>query len=167
MSVRQIRGLKWAQQLAGRPKCIPACRPRGAKAEGLRYERSLARRLPLADHGKWFQFEDAAGPGFCQPDLLVTLPGGRVAILEVKYSWVPEAHLQVSGLYVPVVERALGVEALPVVVVKRLTEGMRGTSVTGDLWHACQLAAAGFRPVFHWLGKASVMSPAMLDLEAA
>lgn len=166
MAIRQIKGLKWARQLPGRPKCIPTSRPRGAKAEGLRYERALAKRLPLAAHGVWFEFADSNGPGYCQPDFLLTLPNGALAILECKYTWVAEAHAQLAGLYAPVVREARGADVVGVVVCKRLVEGMKGTVVTADLWHACQLAFAGLRPVLHWLGKSTVAGPRLLDCVA-
>lgn len=166
MAIRRIKGLKWAQQCA-RPKCIPKGRARGACAQGLRYERSLAKRLPLAEHGQWFEYEDSNGLGYCQPDLIVKLPDRTWGVIEVKYTWVPEAHLQIEALYLPVIEAARQEPVCGVVACKRLVEGMRGTTVTGDLWHAFQLSAEGRRPVFHWLGKASVMSLRLLDLEAA
>lgn len=166
MSPRTIQGLKWARQLAARPTCIPKVRARGAKAEGLRYERLVAKRLPFALHGQWFEYEDLKGHGYCQPDLLMEIQGHQ-CILEVKYTWTAEGHYQLERLYRPVVEMALASPTVGVVVCKRLEEQMPGTSVTGDLWHALQLARQGGRPVFHWLGRSTITSPRLIDLNLA
>jgi hypothetical protein len=90
---------------------------------------------------------------------------GCQCVLEVKYTWTAEAHFQLERLYLPVVQMALGRQCIGVVVCKRLEERMPGTSVTGDLWHALQLARAGSRPVFHWLGRSTITSPRLIDLE--
>ena len=62
---RTIVGLESARALAGRPLSIPKGRPRGAKADGIRYEKLLAKALaPLGfEHGRWFEFVDANGYG--------------------------------------------------------------------------------------------------------
>ena len=165
--IRQVKSLKTAYALAGRPACIPKSRPRGAKALGLQYERALAKRLPFAQHGPWFEYWDAAGRGLCQPDFLMETPLGQIVILEVKYTWTPEAILQIERLYKPVVELALGKPCVGVTVCKRLLPAMAGMTITGDIWEAIAVARKGQRPVFQWLGKSPVFSPKMLDLKAA
>ena len=164
--IRNVKHLEWARQCA-RPQCIPVGRPRGAKAQGLRYERLLASRLPLAKHGQWFEFTDGRlGHGYCQPDFLLMLPEVTV-ILECKYTWTVDGHLQIERLYKPVVAEALGKPAVGIVVCKRLEAEMRGVSIVGDLKMAISLAVAGHRPVFHWLGKATVSLPSPRYVEEA
>lgn len=146
MSHRVIRGLKWARSGTG-PE-LPTRRPRGAKALGIRYERALARALPAAQHGQWWEFEDSAGHGWCQTDLIGEF-GGQVVILEAKYSWVEKGHEQMEQLYAPVVEMATGRAPLMVQVCKNLRQGVR--HVSGDLEAAIAKARSG-RSVLHWLG---------------
>jgi hypothetical protein len=154
---RQIRDLEWAKTCLW-PGAIPHPRPRkgSAKAAGLAYERALARQLgPEATPGQWFEFCDSAGHGWCQTDLLLV---GRqqVLVMEVKYSWVPDAQAKLAGLYLPVVQRALGRPALGLVVAKRLTVETRGQArVAASLGDAVALARAGQKVVWHWLGPGS------------
>jgi hypothetical protein len=150
---RQIAGLEWARP-SKRPAGIPIGRPRGAKLAGIRYERGLASALPAAKHGQWFEFKDAAGPGVCQTDLLLG-QSGFCLILEVKYTWTIEGHRQLEQLYLPVVERAIARPCLGIVVCRRLVEGMRGIEVARSLAEAVEIAAAGRRPAWHWLGPRS------------
>lgn len=149
---RTIRGLKWARTCQ-RPGGLPQARPRGAKAAGLRYERSLASALPCpAKHGQWFEFEDSAGRGICQPDLLVNWQG-HLLVLEAKYSWCPEGHQQIDGLYLPVVGLALRRPVSGLVVVRRMLGQMPSWARrASSLDEAASLALAGHRVVWHWLG---------------
>lgn len=151
---RVIAGLKWAQ-LA--PKAIhrPG-RAKGAKGQGLRYERLLAKALPGAQHGVWFQYSDMNGLGACQTDLLAVLRT-CVVVIEAKYTWVPEGHLQLEALYKPVVERVFGKPMLGIVVCKRLVPGMTGVHVAPSLTAAINIAQHGGRAVWHWLGAAAPM----------
>lgn len=144
---RRIVGLKWARECE-RPKCIPKGRPRGRKAAGLRYERQLAKALPEAKHGQWFEFEDVNGRGYCQTDLLLHLGGWGIAILECKYTWTLEAQRQLDLLYRPVVERAFMLPVRCVVVCKVLVpEAPLAAPTLGE-------ALASGR-VWHWLGATS------------
>ena len=155
---RIVQGLKWARVLDAWPQCIPASRARGAKAQGVRYERALARALPAAKHGQWFEFEDSNGRGFCQVDLMLQLANG-VLVLEAKYTWTPEGHCQVEQLYGPVVGKAWGLPVRGLVVCKRLVPGMPGSVVvTGDLEGALVQLASGARVVLHWLGGTTLAS---------
>lgn len=138
----------------GWPPRIGHPRPRrgSAKAAGLAYERSLAGALPGAVHGQWFQYRDAAGLGWCQVDVLVE--GQReVLVMEVKYSWVLEAHEKLERLYLPVVRMALEKPAVGLVVARRLDSEMKSAHVShsGDLGSALALARQG-RACLHWLG---------------
>lgn len=154
---RTVQGLKWAKAIE-RPKCIPVGRARGAKAQGLRYERSLAKALPCAKHGQWFEFEDRNGRGFCQVDLMLQLLSG-ILILEAKYTWTAEGHLQIEELYSPVVSAAWGMPVAGLVVCKKLLPGMPGVSVAGDLDTALHYIARGQRTVLHWLGGVTLARP--------
>lgn len=155
---RTINRLKWAKALSERPSCIPLGRPRGVKGLGLRYERSLARALPAALPGQWFEFEDSAGRGFCQTDLLLPY-NGKIGVLEVKLSYTREAEDELRGLYVPVVRKALGREVFGLVVCKNLRPGAPG--VRGELVQALEEAAGGLLVTWHWLGNHQPMSRAL------
>lgn len=146
---RIVQGLEWARR-GERPKGLPTGRARGAKAAGLRYERSLSKVLADWEHGSWFEFEDSNGLGWCQPDLLTWWVGlGAVVVVEVKYTWVPEAHSQLELLYRPVVELALGAQMIGVVVCRALAARMPGVAVVSSL----QEALGAKRPVLQWLEK--------------
>lgn len=149
MAHRRIRGLVWARS-CDRPKNLPWVQSRGAKAAGLRYERTLARGIYRAAHGQWWEFEDKAGRGFCQTDVLVELSGG-VLILEAKYTWTEEGHRQIEDLYLPVVSKALGLPCIGAVVCKILTPEVPKSSIVGSLDEAIHLAQRS-RTVLHWLG---------------
>src|ERR1700731_4570649 len=101
--MKKIQGMVFSAARCPRPPCIPRSRPRGAKAQGLNFERALALSLGGAIHGQWFSYEDSSGPHFCQTDLLVV--GGRALIIECKLTWLPEAWAEVKGFYVPVVAK--------------------------------------------------------------
>ena len=151
MAHRKVKGLQWACQLAGRPKIIPLGRPRGVKALGLRYERALARAVPMAKHGLWFEFLDANGPGFCQPDLVIE-GQEAVLVLEVKLSWVPDGHTQIEELYRPVLAACCKKPVYGVQVTRNLRPGMGAVTVVGSLQEAVAEAKAGRLVCWHWLG---------------
>lgn len=149
MSHRQVRGLIWARR-AERPTGLPHGRARGAKAAGLRYEAGLARALPDALHGQWFQFQDERGLGWCQPDLLFEESG---LILEAKYTWVPEGHSQLESLYLPVVGRALQRRVFGLVVCRALPGKLPpGVTLVHSLAEGRSVASRGLRAVWHCLG---------------
>jgi hypothetical protein len=79
----------------------------GAKRDGIRYENALAKALPDALHGQWFEYVDGSGEHrWCQTDFLI-IGDSRVLIIECKLSWTLEGHRQINELYCPVVSRAL------------------------------------------------------------
>lgn len=148
---RVVSGLILARRCP-RPRGIPVSRPRKAsKVAGLRYERELAKALPVGLHGAWFEFWDDNGPGHCQPDILVDL-GSRMLVLEAKYTWVEAGHGQIEHLYRPVVEMALGKPTIGVVVCKVLTPEVVRSWVCRGLEEAIQRAGTGSRTVLHWIG---------------
>lgn len=152
---RVIQGLRWAKALPGKPSCIPVGRARGAKAAGLQYERALAKALPSAKHGQWWEFEDGLGHGYCQTDLVMIVSGGSL-ILESKYSWVAEGHTQVELLYMPVVAMATRKPAFGGVVTKRLKPGMPPLVIARSLGEFAAAALARRRVVLHWIGTGSL-----------
>ena len=151
---RQIIGLRWARPCT-RPSCIPVARPRGAKAAGLRYERALANAQCGAVRGQWWEFEDANGHGWCQTDVLLRPDDDCAIVQECKYSWTLDGHVQLERLYLPVVQRALGVTSvIGIVVCKRLVPEMtlQGVTIASTLQGALNSAASGRRVAWHWLG---------------
>lgn len=148
MGHRVIKGLQWARPRESGP--FGRSRARGAKAQGLRYERALAKALPSAKHGQWFEFCDLFGSGWCQPDLIYDL-GHALLVLEAKYTWVPEGQTQIDHLYRPVVEKALGKPVHGVVVCKTLIPGM-SCRVFASLREAALAAMSGDSVVLHWQG---------------
>ena len=154
---RRVSRLKWAIALTSRPSCIPVARARrGAKAAGLRYERALARALPGAEHGRWFEFDDVDGRGYAQVDLLREFDE-FVLVLEAKYTWTLEGHHQIEWLYRPVVEKALAKPVRGLVICKVLASGMNeaGARVFGSIDEA--MSANVPRAVVHWLGAGPII----------
>lgn len=80
---------------------------KGSRAKGYTYQRVVGRKLrdlgltPLSS--QWFSFHDAAGHGYCQIDHLVLFPTG-VLLIECKLTQTDSAFLQMSQLYVPILE---------------------------------------------------------------
>ena len=153
-------------RLIERPNCIPKSRPRGTKALGLRYERSLAKYLPGATHGQWIEFADRNGPGFCQPDFLLNFRPRCMVVLECKLSWTFDAVEQLDNLYRPVVEKVFGLPAVGVVVTKNLVRFPPGYwKVCSTLGAAIEVAEEEKMSIWHWLGTPSTAR--MLKLLAA
>lgn len=154
MPHRVIEGLQWARRASEAPFGKPRAR-KNARGAGIRYERLLAKALPQAIHGRWYEFADANGRGFCQPDLLLDTSSGLV-VLEVKLTWVEEAHSQIEQLYRPVLRLAEGASVAGIVVCKTLSPGMRFIPVVATLAEALPLALAGRLVVLHWLGTSTL-----------
>lgn len=135
--------------------------PRGAKAQGLRFEALVHRGVPSSTRGQWWHFCDANGPGWCQTDVL--LIGSTFAlVLECKLTWTPEAGKQLGRLYKPVVEKALSRPMVGVTVIRGLGEQWRealrlGETLVEDLPSAISLAKAGGRPVLPWRGATGLL----------
>lgn len=138
-----------------RPSFIPASRPRGAKALGLRYERAFAKAVPSATHGQWFQYTDDSGPGWCQPDFLLE-SRKRVVIIEVKLTDYLGALAQIENLYRPVLRAAYPEKkVLGLVVLRHLSATPKGVKVWSSLREALSAsedAPSGAAPLLHWLG---------------
>lgn len=151
---RRVAELVWARRAERVPAFATGTRrPRGAKRDGLLYERLLAEALPEAEYGVWWEFEDQAGRGWCQTDLV--LVGTRsVLVLECKYSATDEAWEQLEGLYKPVLERALAKPVLGVQVARNLYgKPQPGIVICHTLVEAITISRAGnARPLLHWKG---------------
>lgn len=147
---RVVQGQVWASPCP-RPACIPHSRPRGVKAVGLRYEWALAKALPSAKHGPWYEFTDQNGPGYCQPDCVWDL-GTHLAIFEAKLSNIAQAEAQLKGLYLPVLQAAHKRPVVGIIVVRHLSPQVDLARVVDSLGAA--LNASNYCvPVLHWLGR--------------
>ena len=155
MTFRPISDLISATQLPKRPASIPSPHStQGKKYIGLAYERGLASALPSALHNPWFFYHDANGPHYCSPDFILPANPKCLIILECKYTWCPEAHDQLSQLYVPVVSLALQIPTFGVVVCRNLRPSMPGCAIFNsfvDLLEASCAFSSGYH-VLHWLG---------------
>jgi len=142
----------WARPCPRPP--IPKTRPRGAKADGLRYEKLVAKAIPEAKHGPWYEFQDINGRGYCQPDLVVVQREG-VLVLECKLSNYFEGLQQIERLYKPVLFAAYKRPVYGIVVVKSLRSDIPARIICASLDGArdlLKLTPTGV-PVVHWLGR--------------
>jgi|SRR5215472_12443256 len=156
---RQIEGLKSAIALLERPSCIPQPRPRGAKAAGLRFEKSLFAALSKGIRGQWFSFEDKNGPGYCQTDILYSFLPRYMVVIEAKYTLVPGAHTKLVNLYLPVASKALNAPVCGVVVVKNLDPRFRRGQIYTDLPSAAAASyEQGYPTLIQWSGQALLPS---------
>lgn len=128
-------------------------RPRGAKAAGLRYERALAKAIPLALHGQWFQYRTPDGPAWCQTDLLL-LGKKRAVVIEVKLSDYLGARVQLQNLYLPVLRAAYPhLEPFGVIVLRSLEQVPADMEVFESLAPALRSQDT---PLIHWLGQGAI-----------
>lgn len=148
MTHRIIRGLLWAHQAARAPH-QPTKRRRGAKAIGLRYEKALAKALPSARHGLWFEFADANGRGFCQPDFLIELFGVPF-VLETKLRDCCGGLAQIAELYQPVMSMVLGKRVCGIAIVRTLSALPPSITAHQGLREAANAALGGTPSVLLW-----------------
>lgn len=158
MAHRRIRGLRFAQSIA-RPEGLPAARPRGCKLDGLYYERQVAKAVPWAIPGAWFEFTDLNGHGKCQTDLIFGYRAGDVRelfCLEVKLSLVEDGFDQLELLYLPVLRHCYQVPTYGIQVTKNLRGAGRAWGkppiICSSLGDAMHQARQGKRVAWHWLG---------------
>lgn len=152
---RTIQNLAWAAPTP-KPDFARRARPKGAKAEGLRYERACAKALPGAEHGPWFRFEDQNGLGYCSPDLVLRRRGVTV-VFECKLANTIVGQRQIMELYAPVLHMAFGHRVLGVVITRSLarTPTANLALVRATLAEALELSASGAVAILHWLGHPS------------
>lgn len=145
--MRSIVGLTWARACPW-PSCIPhKSRLRGARAAGIRYEKAVAKAIPNAQRGQWFEYSDANGHGYCQPDILVV---GRstVLVIECKLTDTELARQQLDYLYLPIVEHVYRRPAIGIVVVRHLTRATPRAAICTTLSEALRNRGE----LVHWLG---------------
>lgn len=149
---RNIQGLEWAR-LASEAPHRPPRGLRGAKAKGVAFEKQLLRALPTsARGGVWIEYCDRNGRGYCQPDILLKVADREILILEAKYTWRLEGHVQLENLYRPVVNLMLGGrwQIYTVEVCKLLTADTPRACVVTSLRDAIAASAFGKMAVLHW-----------------
>lgn len=142
----------------GKPASVPGPgRPRGAKRLGYKYEadfaKALAEKYPAAVlFGQWFQFNDRNGKGYCQTDIILKTTKINI-IFECKLTDVDTGRSQLSHLYFPVVEKALGKPVLGIVVTRHLSKETLMHLVVDTLKDAV-LSAQTCIPTLHWRERA-------------
>lgn len=157
--MRLLNGLLVAKKTEW-PGSIPKPRPRiaSSKWKGLAYEKALAKALPGAVHGQWFEFIDSSGKARCQVDVLVE-GEALVLVIEAKLSWVPEAQAKLNGLYLPVVTKALAKPVIGLVVAKNISrQTLAAGWISRDLREAVAMLKDGSSPVtLHWSGSGPLL----------
>jgi hypothetical protein len=146
---RVVDGLQWVEQ-AESP--WPKSRPRGAKGEGLRFEKALAKRLLGARHGLWFKFQDFNGIGYCSPDFIVNYEQ-FVLVIEAKLTDTDEGRAQIEQLYSPVLQMHYRRPIRGVLVCKNLRQG--SGNIVPDLVSAVRLSENCI-PTLQWRGKGPI-----------
>lgn len=135
----------------------PRERIRGAKAQGLRYQRSFSKTLasalgrqgiPPGLANPWYEFTDAHGRGMCSPDHVVFLRGS-ILVFECKLTDCPEAYSQLDKLYRPVLQKCYSLQVLCCVVANYLTpDSLRPcTTIEEVVNYNCQMRTI---PLWHW-----------------
>lgn len=141
-----------------KPKFIPAPRRlRGTKRLGIAYERALAKAIPAATHGQWFEYRHADEPSWCQIDLLLE-SARRVVVIEAKLTDLAAARQQLDELYLPVLRVAFPEKSVRgVIALRHVTNVPEGVEIwdkfSEALWAARETGSA---PIFHWLGKGPI-----------
>lgn len=102
----------WAQFFPGQPSHIKPQRARGARAEGIRYEKKVQEFLKKQDWGDYelipspwiiFRTGESKRDRFCQPDaLLVNVKTKHIVVIEIKLQHTQNAWWQIRQLYEPV-----------------------------------------------------------------
>ena len=134
---------------------------RGAKAAGLRFERAVRRQLikqfpkaqslplPTLSHGPWYEFTDANGRGYCQPDFVIQTER-EVFALECKLTDTVAGEAQLRELYLPVLRMAHGLPAYGIVLVRHLTPATDRSRLVPNLSTAIVVARSAIHTL-HWL----------------
>lgn len=155
MSRVVVGKVDWARPCT-KPSSIPASRPRGRKADGLRYEKLCAKAMPEARHGEWYEFYDINGRGWCQPDLLI-ITLNAVIVLECKLSNYFEGYKQIERLYKPVLQAAWSKPVVGAVIMKSLRSDAPAKLICPSMNDALALLRQDRTcvPIIHWLGRAN------------
>ena len=112
---REAEDIAWAK-LRAVPPSFAGRRTRltGSRAAGVRYEKKIHEEfLQRYPHNylpsPWFEFQDAHGRRWCQPDgMLIDIRQGLCVIVEVKHHHTGEAWWKLQRLYLPVARQILG-----------------------------------------------------------
>jgi hypothetical protein len=159
MFCHQVSDLRSARLLGERPSHIPIGRPRGAKAAGLRFQRTVGAALEAKlGHnvlvGPWFEYIDSGIRRHCQPDFIIYRPqSGDFVVAEAKLTWNFEAYEQLWRLYVPVVRRQSGLSVSAMLIVRNLTPETPKKAIFSDFSGAIKAARGTVCPVWHYLGR--------------
>jgi hypothetical protein len=156
---RKVCGLRFATPCE-RPSCIPIGRPRGVKALGIRYERTVAEALQRTygtvpvKYGQWFEFHDANGRGYAQVDLLLHIANmDHYVVGECKLTDTEEAWRKLREFYLPIVKMATQRPCVGFVVCKNLTRASDPRSVCDSFRTTLLKCLNGGSPVWHFLGR--------------
>jgi hypothetical protein len=106
-----------------RPVFPPSRGFTSAQKLGLRYERKVFKRLikqfgqAIVEHNPWYSYEDdETGFHACSPDIVVW--GNIPTIIEVKYTYTPEAVDKLQKIYGPAIFLAtVGIPAVRTAVI--------------------------------------------------
>jgi len=131
---------------------------RGAKRLGIAYERALAKALPAATHGQWFEYQNGSGkPEWCQTDLLLESER-RVVVIEAKLTNLEAAQKQLTNLYLPVLRTAFPEKSVHSIIALRHVTHVPESVPIYDRFSEALWAARedGPAPIFHWLGKGPI-----------
>lgn len=75
---------------------------------GLAYERRVLRKLKLLypdlKASPWIVYKAPKKSGICQPDALLVLPDGRLIVIEIKLSRMPQVRQKLMQFYGPLVQ---------------------------------------------------------------
>lgn len=110
---KAVKGCSWAK-VCDTPQFAQNAKGgiKGAKKRGLLYQEKVVRKLEdrhedwVGVPELWFKFKDFYGERYAQTDWIgINVELGRIVIVEVKLSRVPNAWWQLNRLYRPLVER--------------------------------------------------------------
>ena len=74
--------------------------------------------------GQWFAFYDDSGPGYCQIDHYILLPG-FIILVECKLTQTEKAEYQMEKLYVPILHKVYGVPVISLQICKNVRYHLR------------------------------------------
>lgn len=143
------------------PRKFP--RPAGLAArDGIAFERKFQRALHALVHtnaewklqrNPWFEYQDdERGYNVCSPDITLTdTKNDFIIVMEVKQTYVEDAIIKLRDLYCPVVFKATGIPAAPLVVVKNVLPN--APLPASRISFALQAST----PVFQWLGQGPIL----------
>lgn len=142
------------------PKTLP--RPQTTVAKnGLGFQRKFTRQFAqsapegfVAVPEPWFEYVDNRSPQplICCPDLIARdLDFGFWLVIEVKQTWTPLALQKLRDVYCPVVAKAFGKPAKPLVVCRRLTTDSPRPQPT------VTFALVADNPLIHWTGQGPIL----------